>query len=176
MCLKSPLCDVFKGIFEILVHQEAGTANDLQLIFIVLKFYLKGQYLRSDQSWCKSALVAFKQFDSLLVSASDQIAIQKYVLFKLKHLNLMMIELTDPKSISNIDLEKLDLQKVGLFKSESEPEAVLSLFKDGFALLDAIESDKLQPFMLKMLCILQQATNEMGLVNKDYLEFLIQGL
>ena len=30
--------------------------------------------------------------------------------------------------------------------------------------------------MLKMLCILQQATNEMGLVNKDYLEFLIQGL
>lgn len=53
---------------------------------------------------------------------------------------------------------------------------MLSLFKDGFALLDAIESDKLQPFMLKMLCILQQATNEMSLINKEYMEFLIQGL
>ena len=121
LCLRSPLCAIFEGIFEVLARQEQGAAKDLQLIFIVLKFYLKGQYLKSDKSWCKSALTAFRLFDGLLTSTSDQIAIQKYVLFKFKHLNLIMIEHTDPKNISKIDLENLDLQKVGLFKNESEP-------------------------------------------------------
>ena len=96
-------------IFEILTSQEVEAMKDLQLIFIVLKFHLKAQYLKLDKNWCKYALTAFKRFDGLLALASDQITIQKYVLFKFKHLNLIMIEHTNPKNISKIDLENLDL-------------------------------------------------------------------
>ena len=87
-----------------------------------------------------------------------------------------MIEQSCAQNLSKIDLANLDLQEVGLFKNESLITVALNLFKDGFALLQEIDNKELQPFALKLLRILQQASNEMQLQNQDYIEFLIQSL